>query len=458
MEKPHPQGGVARRGRTVYILVYAGGQETTNTMRADPSQAARTASLKSGRGRYGLVAVLASIAMFAPLSTDMYLPAFPMLAEAFKDGAGIQLSLSSFFAAFAFGQLLFGPLSDRFGRKPPLYAGIGLFIASSLLCAVSPDVKTLIALRFLQGLGACAGAVIAMAVVRDVFEGREAVKIFSLLAVVGGLAPMLAPTLGGVVLLFTGWKGIFVVLATAGALCMAGMHMKLPETAPTRRRSAHPAAIARGYWKLLRERDFMLFTIAMGFGGAGMFAYIAGSPFVFMEGYGVAPWQFGLIFGCNVMGLIGSAQLNVLLMAKFAPSSIMRFSMIGQACAGAILLLTSATGIFGLPGILVPLFLYLFFMSLTRPNATAIAMAPFKRCAGTASALLGALQFVIAAGSSMAMGLAHSSSAVPMAAAIAFCGFAGAATGLFALAKAGNLDQDEIRKAERKEQPPVIAD
>ncbi len=426
-------------------------------MNAIPPGETRSSSL--GKSKFELVAILASIAAFAPLSTDMYLPAFPELERHFPgDGSGIQLSLSSFFAAFAFGQLLFGPLSDRFGRKPPLYAGIGLFIASSLLCAIAPNIGTLIALRFLQGLGACAGAVVSMAVVRDLFEGREGAKIFSLLAVVGGIAPMLAPTIGGLVLLAAGWKAIFMTLAAMGALCLAGMHFRMPETAPAKRLSAHPAAIAKGYWALLRDKNFMLFTVSMGFGGAGMFAYIAGSPFAFMQGFGLAPWVYGLVFGCNAMGLIGGAQLNALLMAKFDPAAVMRFGMYAQACAGLVLLACAGTGAFGLFGVLVPLFAYLFLLSFIRPNATAMAMAPFKHCAGTASALLGALQFVIASAATMAMGMAHSSSPVPMAAAIAVCGLAGALTGKFAIKHAGSLDRAKIKEQEDGQEPPAIAD
>ena len=409
--------------------------------------------------KFELVIILASIAAFAPLATDMYLPAFPSLGKYFGDGGGgLQLSLAAFFAAFSLGQLLFGPLADRFGRKPPLYAGIALFIISSLACVIAPDVKTLVLLRFFQGLGACAGAVIGMAVVRDIFEGREGAKIFSLLAVVGGIAPMAAPTLGGFVLLLSNWKGIFIVLAAMGTLCLLGMHFRLPETVPAKRLSANPLAISRNYWGLLCNGSFMLFTVSMGFGGAGMFAYIAGSPLVFMQGYGVAPWVYGLIFGFNAFGLISAAHLNSMLMTKFDPIKVLRFGIYAQATAGIILLLTAITGAFGFAGILVPLFLYLFFLSLTRPNATVLAMAPFKHCAGTASALMGALQFAIAAGASTVMGLFHSTSAVPMAAAIAFCGITGALTGRLAVRRAQELDMQEMKRQEQELEPPAIAD
>jgi len=385
----------------------------------------------SGRGAFSkvslfrmeLVSTLAALAAFAPLSTDMYLPAFPSIERHFSaDGGSVQLSLSSFFAAFAIGQLLFGPLSDRYGRRKPLYAGLLLFIGSSLACLAAPGISALIGLRFLQGLGACAGAVISMAIVRDVFSGRSAAKAFSLLAVVGGLAPMLAPTLGGIVLAVSNWQGIFLSLALIGLACLAAAHFRLPETAPSGRLSASPRAVALAYWGVLSNRSFLLCALGMGFGGAGMFAYIASSPFVFMEGFGVASWVYGAIFGCNALGLTLAAQLNAVLLRRFEPEKVLKAGALLQVCAGLALLASSLLKAGGLPGVLAPLFVYLFSLSLIRPNASAMAMAPFKACAGTASALLGASQFVLAAGASMAMGLFHSSSAVPMALAIAVCG------------------------------------
>jgi len=297
-----------------------------------------------------------------------------------------------------------------------------------------------------------------MAIVRDVFEGKDAAKTFSLLAVVGGLAPMLAPSLGGILLLWTGWKGIFWTLAAVGILCLIGMHFRLPETAPDKRLSVAPRQVFRAYWSIFRDRTFLLFTVGMGFSGAGMFAYIAGSPFVFMQIYGLTPWQYGLVFGGNVLSMVAAAQINVLLMRRFDPLRVLRASAIVQLIAGLLLVVAGAFRLGGMIGLLVPLILYLFCSGLIRPNATALAMTPFKHCAGTASALMGSMQFVMAAGAIMAIGMIHIPSALPMTGTIAVCGVASWLVIRHAVKAGANIDQQEAKAEEAELEPPVIVD
>jgi len=378
------------------------------------------------RSELELIFIIAFLAAFAPLSTDMYLPAFPEIETYFATSSGnVQLSLSSFFAAFALGQLVFGPLSDQFGRKRPLYCGLLLFLASSLSCIFAPNIWVLIGLRFLQGLGACAGAVISLAIVRDVFDGSRAVRTFSILAIVGGLAPMVSPVLGGFLLRVASWKMIFWVLVVVGLFCLAATSLRLPETARRKKRAVRGKLVLGAYWHVLKNPRFTLFTLGLSFTLAGLFAFISGSPFVFMKLYGLSPWQYGVVFACNVVAMIIAANVNAMFVAKISPQKLLKTGSRMQVCFGLILLVTGVTGWGGMWGILIPIFCFSLCINLIIPNATALAMAPFKRCAGTASALLGAMQFAIASLTAMSMGLVGGNSALPMACAIALCGILG---------------------------------
>ena len=259
----------------------------------------------AGPRRVELVIILGLLTAFAPLSIDMYLPAFPTLTRALAtDDAMVQLSLASFFITFASGQVLFGPLSDRYGRRAPLYGSLTLFAAASVGCALADDITALIGFRFLQGFGACAGGVIARGVVRDLFERNEAARIFSALILVMGAAPMFAPLLGGKLLIWADWRAIFWCLAAIGMVCLAAVIWRMPETHKAEHiQSLRLGRIVRTYCMLLGDMRFLAYALIGGLALGGMFAYIAGSPFVFIDIFGMAPDDYAVIFGLNAFGL-----------------------------------------------------------------------------------------------------------------------------------------------------------
>ena len=375
-----------------------------------------------------LIVVLGALTAFAPMSIDMYLPALPTLAKLFHAKAvEVQLTLAMFFIGFAFGQAFYGPVADRFGRKPPLYAALTLFVAASVGCALAPSIHALAAWRLAQALGACAGIVIARTVVRDLFEPRDAVRVYAALMLVMGVAPILAPLFGGYILIHFGWPAIFWVLAAFGVICFMLAVFRLPETHSGE--APHPfelGHILAGYGRLLEHRRYLGYALTGGFSSAGMFAYIAGSPFVLIDLYRIPAQHYGWIFGSNAFGLIFASQLNGrLLHHRFGGDAVLYGANLVQALAGITLLTAVMTGIGGLAGILVPLFFYIACIGLVMPNATALAMAPHGRNAGAASSLLGTLQFALAAIVAIIIGAVHDQTALPMAAVIAVCGTLG---------------------------------
>ncbi|HYL18045.1 MAG TPA: Bcr/CflA family multidrug efflux MFS transporter [Burkholderiales bacterium] len=371
-----------------------------------------------------LTVLLGALTAFAPMSIDMYLPSLPTLERAFSaDAASVQLTLAAFFVGLALGQALYGPLVDRFGRRTPLYAGTTLYVLASAGCALAPGVHSLIVLRFAEALGGCAGVVVARAVVRDLFDEQESARMFSLMMLVMGVAPILAPLAGGYLLVRSGWRSIFWALAVFGALCLAGALLWLPETRPRRETPRHGIGGAvRAYGQLLADRRFLGCTLAGGFAQAGMFAYISGSPVVFIDLYGVPAEHYGWLFGLNALGLIAASQLNRRLLVTHSAARILARANYANATCGIVLVLLASTGTGGFAGILVPLFGYVASLGFVFPNSTALAMGPQGERAGSASALLGTVQFGAATLASMAVGFFHDGSARPMSAVIAVCG------------------------------------
>ena len=370
-----------------------------------------------------LTIILGTLTAFGPLSIDMYLPGLPALAREFGgDATAAQLTLSLFFVGLALGQALYGPISDRYGRRGPLLFGCAVYAAASAACALAPTIGSLIALRCFQALGACAGQVISRSVVRDLFDARGSARMYSFLMLVTGLAPITAPLLGGQIIATAGWRAIFWLLCGFGLLCVALVLFGLPETLPRERRvSAGLGQALATYVRLLADRQFLGYALAGGCVFAGMFAYISGSPFVLIELYGVAPERFGWVFGANALGLVAASQLNRRLLARWGSDTIL-LAGLGLSCvAGLLLLAVAATGFGGLPGLLAPLFICIASVGLVTPNSSAGAMAPHGAVAGSASALLGTLQFVVGALAGALVGAWHASSAVPMAAVIAGC-------------------------------------
>lgn len=353
----------------------------------------------------------------------MYLPSLPALERYFAaDAAAAQHTLAAFFVGLALGQLLYGPVADRYGRKPPLLFGLAAYTAASAGCALAMDIDSLVLMRFLQAVAGCAGMVVSRAVVRDLFDHRESARMFSVLMLIMGVAPILAPLAGGYVLVWSGWRAIFWLLAAFGTACVLAVAFRLPETIPPSAPRPPTANALVEYASLLGDRRFMGYTLAGGFAQAGMFAYISGSPFVFIDLYGVPAEHYGWLFGMNAVGIIGGSQVNRYLLARFdADRLLARANVVNFGC-GLLVLLMAWTDAFGLPGILVPLFLYVAALGFTFPNASAGALAPFPDAAGSASALLGSLQFSIAAIASAAVSALHDGTAMPMAGVIAACG------------------------------------
>jgi DHA1 family bicyclomycin/chloramphenicol resistance-like MFS transporter len=379
----------------------------------------------SGAERRGTLSLmLGSLTALGPLSIDMYLPSFQAIARDLSASpAQVQLTLAVFFVALGIGQAFYGPISDRFGRRRPLCFGLGLYVLASAGCASARSIEALVAWRFAQALGGCAGMVIARAVVRDRFDEREAARFFSLLILVTGLAPILAPSIGGQILVFFSWRAIFWALAGFALVGFITAAFGLPESLPPERRTEGGVATAlHVYARLLRDRAFMRYALSGALVISGMFAYIFGSPFVFMQIYGVRPERFGWIFGFIAFGLISASQLNRIVLARVAGARILSHALVITAGAGVLLLVMAGTGAGGLAGLLGPLFVYIASLGFVLPNVMATALGPQGRNAGTASALLGTLQFGAGATVGTLLGVLGDGTAVPMAGLIAACG------------------------------------
>jgi DHA1 family bicyclomycin/chloramphenicol resistance-like MFS transporter len=369
--------------------------------------AATSVDAPVGRARLRLVLVLGALVALGPLTIDMYLPALPtIVGDLHTTDAAAQLTLTGTLIGLSFGQLLVGPLSDTFGRRRPLLVGVAVHVLASLLCLVAPNVEVLGALRVLQGVGAAAASVVAMAIVRDLFVGRAAATLFSRLMLVLGVAPVLAPTIGGEVLRFTSWRGVFVVLAVLAVLMIVMAARAVPETLPAeRRRPLGLRSTLRTYGGLLRDRTFVGLVLVAGLGMAGLFGYVAGSSFVFQEQFGMSEQQFGFLFGAGAIFLIGGTQLNAALLSRFEPRVILPAALALGVVAGAALIALAATGTGGLIGVIAPLWTVLFALGLVMPNAPALALARHGEAAGTAAALLGAIQMGVGAVVSPVVGL-----------------------------------------------------
>jgi MFS transporter, DHA1 family, multidrug resistance protein len=379
--------------------------------------------------RAELVFILGGLSAFAPLATDMYLPAMPRLERVFAtDAARVQWTLAAFFLGFALGQAFYGPIADRYGRKPSLYAGLALYIGASIGCALAPGIGMLAGLRFLEAIGACAGAVVARAVVSDLFVGQEAARIFTALMVVMGLAPIVAPLIGGYLLLWFDWQVIFWVLAAFGVACLAAVWLRLPEThRPESVRSLAPADVTMRYLRLLLDRRYLGYALSGAASMAGMFAYIAGSPFVFITLHHLAPQHYAWLFGANALGIALASRLNHRLLRRSSADALLVAANMVQVAAGLLLLAAAATGRTGAAGLAVALFLYVACVGVVTPNSVALAMAPHRQTAGVASALLGVFQFALGAAAAALVGALNSASALPMAAIILGFGVAGLA-------------------------------
>ncbi|MGN7744043.1 multidrug effflux MFS transporter [Pseudomonas sp. 22526] len=369
------------------------------------------------------ILILGALSAFGPLAIDFYLPAFPAMALAFgTDEKHVQLTLAAYFLGLSIGQLAYGPVADRFGRRIPLLVGVGLFTLASLACAYAPNLEWLIGARFVQALGGCAGMVISRAVVSDKCDAVGSAKVFSQLMLVMGLAPILAPMLGGLLVNLYGWQSIFIMLTLFSALAGLAVALGLPESLPAQVPRQPLSGALRQYGRLLADRVFLGHALTGGIAIAGMFAYIAGSPFVFIKLYGVPAEHFGWFFGINAGGFILVAQINARLLAKRGPAFLLARTVWIYLLGGLALLAVSSLRPEQLWPLLVPLFICIASLGCIIPNASACAMNGQGARAGSASAMLGCLQFSVAAGAAALVGVLHDGSAVPMATVISLCG------------------------------------
>lgn len=370
-----------------------------------------------------IVLILGALSAFGPLAIDFYLPAFPAMAQAFgTDEKHVQTTLAAYFLGLSLGQLAYGPVADRFGRRTPLLFGITLFTLASLACAYAPNLQTLVLARFVQALGGCAGMVLSRAIVSDKCDPVASAKVFSQLMLVMGLAPILAPMLGGVLVNVSGWQSIFLALSLFSAACLLAVSLGLPESLPPDMPRQPLSGALRQYLRLLGDRVFLGHALTGGVAIAGMFAYIAGSPFVFIKLYGVPAEHYGWLFGTNAAGFILMAQVNARLLAKRGPAFLLARAVWLYLLAGLALLCVAALRPESLWPLLVPLFLCIASLGCIIPNASACAMSGQGARAGSASALMGCAQFSVAAGAAALVGVLHDGSAVPMALVISLCG------------------------------------
>lgn len=373
---------------------------------------------------WGALLLLGALLAFPPMSIDMYLPSLPALtAELGGTAAQAGQTVAVFFAGLAAGQLVFGPLSDRLGRRPPVLLGVAVYVAASLGCALAGSMEQLLAWRLLQALGACAGVVVARAVVRDRFEHHESARVLSTLSLIMGLAPITSPLVGGWILAFTGdWRVIFAVLAGFGSLIGVAVLFGLPETRSqeslARARSEHPF---RAYLALLRQKRLLGYLLAGSLNGACLFTYIASAPGLLIEHFGVRPVDFGWWFGVNAFGIIGGAQVNRMLLRRRTPDqALLLFGAIGVTSASA-LALAAWTGLGGMAGVLIPLFVTLGSYGVMTGNTGAGALSVDPTRAGSTSALMGALSFGAGALAASAAAAFHDVGPRPMASVILLC-------------------------------------
>ncbi|WP_431947784.1 multidrug effflux MFS transporter [Micromonospora marina] len=374
-------------------------------------------------GGVTLLVLLGTLTAIGPLSLDMYLPAFPaMTRDLGADQAGIQLSLTTCLIGLALGQLVTGPLSDRWGRRRPVLVGVVAYTVLALACAAAPNAPLLAAARFAQGVAGGMGVVVARAVVRDLYSGRDAAKYFSRLTLVFGVAPVAAPSVGSLVLRFGSWRAVFVTLAVIGAVLAVAVALRLPETLPAQRRSTGGlGATVRTMRSLLADRVYLGYALTQGFAFAGLFAYISGSSFVFQDVFGVSAAVFSVIFGVNALALVAVGQANARLLDRFTPRRLLVTTLVAGLVTAVGVLTGALAGSLAVTA--VALFAFVGSLGMVMPNSTALALDAHARHAGTAAALMGGLQSVVGALAAPLVGLGGEGSALPMAVVLAGAAF-----------------------------------
>ncbi|OOQ59195.1 multidrug effflux MFS transporter [Mucilaginibacter pedocola] len=365
---------------------------------------------------FAYILVLGSLTAIGPFSIDMYLPGFPAIAESLHTTTeNVALSLSSFFIGISAGQLLYGPLMDRFGRKLPLYFGLSLYIIASIGCYFAESIQMLVIMRFVQAIGSCAAMVASMAMVRDLFPIADGPKVFALLILVLGASPLIAPTVGGYVTEALGWHVIFLILAVIAAIVFMAVIFILPESyPPDPNYSLAPGPILSSFWSVFKTPQFYTYSFCGALAFAGLFAYISASPMVFMEVFKMGTKAYGWVFALLSVGFIGSSQVNSFLVKKYKSEQIVSTALLAMVIIAIVFFAGSWQNWLGLYGTTIMIFGMLCCVGLIAPNTNALAMAPFDNNAGVASSLVGATQMAIGSAVSIAVSMFKAKSAVPM--------------------------------------------
>ncbi|MCG9793584.1 multidrug effflux MFS transporter [Flavobacterium algicola] len=363
-----------------------------------------------------LILILGSLTALGPFSIDMYLPGFSGIATDLNTTvAKVAMTLSSYFIGISAGQLLYGPLLDRFGRKIPLYIGLLVYILASLGCVFVKDIDTFIGLRFIQAVGSCAATVASVSMVRDLFPVKEIPKVFSTLMLVVGLSPMLAPTIGGYVTASFGWQMVFLILMFLGILVLLSSYFGLPTTyTPDESISLKPKPILKNFWTVLREPQFYTYAFTGAISFSGLFTYVAASPIVFMDIFAVDAKTYGWIFAFMSCSFIGASQLNSVLLRKYTSEQMIFSALLTQSVIIIVFLIGALNNLLGLYETIALLFLYLGCLGISNPNTAGLTLAPFTKNTGSASALMGAIQLGLGAVASFAVGTFVINSIVPM--------------------------------------------
>ena len=399
-----------------------------------------------------IIVLMGMLCVVTPFAIDMYLPSFGSIAKEFNTTTYvISFSLSSYFIGFALGQVLYGPFLDRFGRKKPLYVGLVVYILASIGCSLSHSIHTFIAFRFIQALGGCVAQVAAIAMVRDFFPIKEGAKIFSMLFLIIGISPLLAPSIGSALVSALGWRWIFAILAAYAFTTFALVATLLPEGhQPDPSISLRLGPIVQNFWTIFKQPQFTAYSLAGAFSFGGLFGFVAGSPIIFMEVFHVSARTFGLIFAGLATGFIGSNQINVLLLRRFSSAQIFLGSLLIECPTALLFLAGSYCHWFGLAATLALLFICLSSLGLAYPNAAALAMSPFERNIGSASAMLGFLQIGVSGLASATIGLLDSHQIMPVAFILASMSWVG--LGIYLV---GRRNMGQLRFVEEKDAMPL---
>jgi DHA1 family bicyclomycin/chloramphenicol resistance-like MFS transporter len=405
---------------------------------------------QTGKKQFYLILILGLLTAIGPLSIDMYLPAFPDIAKSLHTPvSSVMLSLSSFFIGISLGQLIYGPLLERFGRKKPLYFGLIIYALSSIACATTVTVHGLIVFRLFQALGGCVGMVASRAMVRDLFEVKDNAKVFSTLMLVVAVSPIIAPTLGGYITAYFGWRYIFGILIIVIALILTGVYFLLPESKkPDINFSLKPNAITKNFTSIIKNPQFAMYTFTGAVAYAGLYAYISGSPFVFMVIFKVSEKHYGWIFAIIAGGLISASQCNNFLLRRYNSEQIIKSVLFIQNIIGLVLFSTSLLGISELYLTIFLILLFLCCQGFIFPNASALSMAPFAHNAGSASALMGFIQMSVGALMSAMVSFLQNGTSLPMTGIMAFCSISASLLLLFGSKRISNKANKELIEEE----------